>query len=132
VTATDSQAGEIYLTVVIPVHNEEESLPPLCETLDATLKGLGFASEVVFVDEPGFVTEGSWSNIFVEREGQLLTPPLALGLLPGVLRAELIDKGRAVESHLRLADLESGFFIGNSLRGLVPARLVDAAASSIG
>ena len=90
------------------------------------------AAEVVFVDEPGFVTEGSWSNIFVEREGQLLTPPLALGLLPGVLRAELIDKGRAVESHLRLADLESGFFIGNSLRGLVPARLVDAAASSIG
>ncbi|HKX88869.1 MAG TPA: aminodeoxychorismate synthase component I [Sphingopyxis sp.] len=84
------------------------------------------AAEVVFVDEPGFVTEGSWSNIFVERDGQLLTPPLALGLLPGVLRAELIEKGRAVESHLRLADLESGFFIGNSLRGLVPARLADA------
>ncbi|RYD43667.1 MAG: aminodeoxychorismate synthase component I [Sphingomonadales bacterium] len=88
-------------------------------------------AEIVFVDEPGFVTEGSWSNIFVERDGQLLTPPLALGLLPGVLRAELIDKGRAVESHLRLADLESGFFIGNSLRGLIPARLADAAASSI-
>lgn len=81
------------------------------------------AAEVVFVDEPGFVTEGSWSNIFVERDGQLLTPPLALGLLPGVLRAELIDKGRAVESHLRLADLADGFFIGNSLRGLIPARL---------
>jgi para-aminobenzoate synthetase/4-amino-4-deoxychorismate lyase len=87
------------------------------------------AAEVVFVDEPGFVTEGSWSNVFVERGGQLLTPPLALGLLPGVLRAELIDKGRAVESHLRLADLESGFFIGNSLRGLIPARLADAAAA---
>ncbi|MHA4835244.1 aminodeoxychorismate synthase component I [Sphingopyxis sp. MSC1_008] len=83
------------------------------------------AAEVVFVDEPGFVTEGSWSNIFVERDGQLLTPPLALGLLPGVLRAELIDKGRAVESHLRLADLDSGFFIGNSLRGLIPARLAE-------
>ncbi|HEY0595501.1 aminodeoxychorismate synthase component I [Sphingopyxis sp.] len=90
------------------------------------------AAEVVFVDEPGFVTEGSWSNIFVERDGQLLTPPLALGLLPGVLRAELIDKGRAVESHLRLGDLEGGFFIGNSLRGLVPARLADPATSSIG
>ena len=87
------------------------------------------AAEVVFVDEPGFVTEGSWSNIFVERDGQLLTPPLALGLLPGVLRAELIDKGRAVESHLRLADLADGFFIGNSLRGLIPARLVDATAT---
>lgn len=90
------------------------------------------AAEVVFVDEPGFVTEGSWSNIFIEREGQLLTPPLALGLLPGVLRAELIDKGRAVESHLRVADLESGFFIGNSLRGLIPARLADATPAPIG
>src|SRR5690606_15637888 len=84
------------------------------------------AAEVVFIDEPGFVTEGSWSNIFVERDGLLLTPPLSLGLLPGVLRAELIEKGRAVESHLRLADLEKGFFIGNSLRGLVPARLAEA------
>lgn len=80
------------------------------------------AAEVIFIDEPGFVTEGSWSNVFVERDGLLLTPPLALGLLPGVLRAELIEKGRAVESHLRVADLADGFFIGNSLRGLVPAR----------
>ncbi len=86
------------------------------------------AAEVVFVDEPGFVTEGSWSNIFVERDGLLLTPPLSLGLLPGVLRAELIEKGRAIESHLRLADLESGFFIGNSLRGLIPARLAEERA----
>lgn len=85
------------------------------------------AAEIVFVDEPGFVTEGSWSNIFVERDGLLLTPPLSLGLLPGVLRAELIDKGRAVESHLRLADLGEGFFIGNSLRGLIPARLIEDA-----
>ncbi|WP_176473490.1 aminodeoxychorismate synthase component I [Sphingopyxis sp. GW247-27LB] len=90
------------------------------------------AAEVVFVDEPGFVTEGSWSNIFVEREGVLLTPPLSLGLLPGVLRAELIDKGRAVESHLRVTDLADGFFIGNSLRGLVPARLADITETPIG
>ena len=88
--------------------------------------------EVVFVDEPGFVTEGSWSNIFVEREGLLLTPPLSLGLLPGVLRAELIDKGRAIESHLRVADLADGFFIGNSLRGLVPARLAEVPVAAVG
>ena len=98
---------------------------------DAAREASG-AAEVVFVDEPGFVTEGSWSNIFVERDGMLLTPPLALGLLPGVLRAELVDKGRAVESHLRAADLADGFFIGNSLRGLVPARLADDGAGAIG
>lgn len=88
------------------------------------------AAEILFVDEPGFVTEGSWSNIFVERDGVLLTPPAELGLLPGVLRGELIDKGRAIESHLRLADLEDGFFIGNSLRGLIPARLIEAPSAS--
>lgn len=81
------------------------------------------AAEVIFVDDNGFVTEGSWTNIFVERDDHLLTPPVSVGLLPGVLRAELIEKGRAVESHLRLADLDNGFFIGNSLRGLMPARL---------
>src|SRR3546814_20618333 len=31
------------------------------------------AVEVVFVDEPGLVTDGSWSTIFVERDGLLLT-----------------------------------------------------------
>ncbi|WP_235588067.1 aminodeoxychorismate synthase component I [Sphingopyxis sp. H115] len=103
----------------------------LRDAYDAARRASG-AAEVVFVDERGFVTEGSWSNIFVERDGQLLTPPLVVGLLPGVLRAELIEKGRAVESHLRLADLENGFFIGNSLRGLVPARLAGEMASSIG
>jgi para-aminobenzoate synthetase / 4-amino-4-deoxychorismate lyase len=83
------------------------------------------AAEVAFVNAEGFVTEGSMTNIFVERDGKLLTPPAELGLLPGVLRAELIERGQAVESHLRAADLEGGFFIGNAVRGLVPAQLAE-------
>ncbi|OYX15434.1 MAG: hypothetical protein B7Z16_13360, partial [Algoriphagus sp. 32-45-6] len=42
-----------------------------------------------FTDAEGFLTEGSFTSIFVERNGVLVTPPLARGLLPGVLRAEL-------------------------------------------
>jgi para-aminobenzoate synthetase/4-amino-4-deoxychorismate lyase len=80
--------------------------------------------EVLFVDPEGFVTEGSFTTVFAERDGRLVTPPLARGLLPGVLRARLIDEGRAVEGELRADDLEAGFFIGNALRGLIPARLV--------
>jgi para-aminobenzoate synthetase/4-amino-4-deoxychorismate lyase len=83
------------------------------------------AAEVAFVNDEGFVTEGSLTNIFVERDGRLLTPPLDLGLLPGVLRGELIARGQAVESHVRAADLADGFFVGNAVRGLVPARLVE-------
>ena len=81
------------------------------------------AFEIVFTDADGFLTEGSFSNIFVERDGILLTPPLARGLLPGILRARLIDEGRAKEADLREADLAGGFLIGNAFRGLVRARL---------
>jgi len=80
------------------------------------------AHEALFLRPDGLVTEGSFTNLFVERDGQLLTPPLGLGLLPGVLRRSLIEQGRAVEAELTLADLGAGFFIGNALRGLMPAR----------
>jgi para-aminobenzoate synthetase/4-amino-4-deoxychorismate lyase len=81
------------------------------------------AFEVVFTDADGFVTEGSFTNVFVERDGRLLTPPLTRGLLPGILRARLLDEGRAAEADLTPADLAAGFFVGNALRGLIPARL---------
>ena len=78
----------------------------------------------VFLDNEGFVTEGAIWNIFVERGGKLCTPPLSRGLLPGILRAEMIADGRAVEADLRAEDLANGFILGNSLRGLVSAKLV--------
>jgi len=84
--------------------------------------------EILFRDEAGFLTEGSFTSLFVECGGRLLTPPLARGLLPGVLRARLIDEGRAEEADLVEADLESGFLIGNAVRGLVRARLRSAGA----
>lgn len=83
------------------------------------------ADEVVFTDADGALTEGSFTHVFVERDGQLLTPPLAQGLLPGILRRELIEQGRAVEARLTADDLAGGFVVGNSLRGLMRARLLD-------
>lgn len=79
--------------------------------------------EVVFVDREGFLTEGSFTNLFVRRGGRLLTPPLERGLLPGVLREVLLEEGRAEEADLRAEDLEGGFFVGNAVRGLIAARL---------
>jgi para-aminobenzoate synthetase/4-amino-4-deoxychorismate lyase len=78
--------------------------------------------EVVFEDVAGFLTEGSFTNIFAERGGRLVTPPLSRGLLPGVLRQRLLDEGRAVEGDLKPADVADGFLLGNAVRGLVPAR----------
>ena len=88
----------------------------------ATAKEAG-ATEALLVRD-GLVTEGSWTNVFIERDGTLVTPPVSAGLLPGVLRRSLIEAGKAREGNVRLEDLADGFFIGNALRGLMPARLV--------
>lgn len=87
------------------------------------------AREAVFENQYGEITEGAWTNIFVERDGQLLTPPLAAGLLPGTLRADLLAAGRAVEARLTHADLLAvdALYLGNSVRGLMPAQLITQA-----
>jgi len=92
---------------------------------DAPREAAG-AFETVFVDADGFLTEGSFTNLFVERDGRLLTPPLSRGLLPGILRERLLAEGRALEAELREDDLKGGFLIGNSLRGLMGAQLRSA------
>lgn len=79
--------------------------------------------ETLLEDNEGFLTEGCFTNLFVERDGLLLTPPASRGLLPGVLRAELLASGKARETDLTRADLAGGFLIGNALRGLIRAKL---------
>ena len=80
--------------------------------------------EVLFVRPDGLLTEGSFTNLFVRRvDGKLLTPPASRALLPGILRERLIASGEAIEHDLVEADLRDGFFLGNALRGLIPARL---------
>ncbi|WP_305097816.1 aminodeoxychorismate synthase component I [Croceibacterium aestuarii] len=82
------------------------------------------AGEALLVRSDGLVTEGSISNLFVERGNALLTPRASLGLLPGVLRRRLLEEGRAEEADLTLDDLAGGFLLGNAVRGLLPARLL--------
>lgn len=85
------------------------------------------ADEVILLNERGEVCEGTITNIFAEAaDGMLLTPPLTSGLLPGVLRAELIRERKARGEVLKLDDLRHRkLFVGNSLRGLIPAELID-------
>lgn len=82
--------------------------------------------ELIFLNERGEVCEGTITNLFVQQGDTLVTPQQSSGLLPGVLRAELLDTGRAVEAVLTLPDLENAeaIFCGNSLRGLIPVTLV--------
>lgn len=82
------------------------------------------SDEVIFQDEEGFVSEGSFTNVFVRQDGVLVTPPAHRGLLPGVLRRALLAEGLAIERDVHIEDLVDGFLVGNAVRGLVDAQLM--------
>ena len=50
----------------------------------------GYA-EGIALDESGYVSEGSGENVFVVRDGKLLTPPLGASVLPGITRDTVIE-----------------------------------------
>lgn len=78
--------------------------------------------EVIFLNERGEVCDGSITTVFFDRGQGMRTPPLSSGLLPGVLRAEL----GCPEEVLRHGDLPKvRLWVGNALRGLIPAVFVE-------
>jgi para-aminobenzoate synthetase / 4-amino-4-deoxychorismate lyase len=105
-----------------PLLRHKTSRRELHDSEHARLAASLGCDEVLFLNERGELTEGSRTNIFLEIEGRLLTPPIACGLLDGCLRRELVEQGRCLEAALTGADLDraSKIFLGNSLRGLVP------------
>lgn len=82
--------------------------------------------EYIYQNERGELCEGTITNLFLEIDGRLFTPALQSGLLPGVLRQSLIVDGRASEAILTLDDLNRAntIYMGNSLRGLIRAKLI--------
>jgi 4-amino-4-deoxychorismate lyase len=83
------------------------------------------AEEVILTNERGELCEGTITSLFLDDgSGILKTPPLACGLLAGVLREELLESGKAVEQVVLPEDLATGtVLLGNSLRGLIRCRL---------
>ncbi len=101
-------------------HFHKTTLREEYEKVREYLPKLGL-KEVIFYNEKGEVLEGTISNLFWKRGDIFYTPPLSLGLLPGVLRESLLRKKKAVERLFTLRDLEEekgSLYIGNSLRGL--------------
>ena len=77
-------------------------------------------------NERGELTEGWRTNLFVERDGVTWTPPVASGLLPGILRSRLVSEGRVRERAIAAEELHvaDAIYVGNSARGLLRASLV--------
>jgi len=84
-------------------------------------------TEVIFLNERGEVTEGAYSNIVALLDGELVTPPLASGLLPGVFREELLAAGTIKERVLTRSDLAGApeIYLVNSVRKWRRCRLVE-------
>jgi len=81
--------------------------------------------EWIFANERGELCEGTITNLFLDLGDGMRTPPVACGLLPGILRARLLDERQCREQVLVLDDLPRGrLFVGNALRGLIEADLV--------
>jgi 4-amino-4-deoxychorismate lyase len=82
----------------------------------------GGYDEMVFQNERGEVCDGSITTVFFDRGHGLCTPPLSSGLLPGILRTQMIATGAARESVLMASELsEVRLWVGNSLRGMIRA-----------
>jgi len=86
------------------------------------------ADECLSRDDSGWLWEGCRGNLFLARKALVQTPPLDGPVLPGIMRAIVLERARAsgfevVEARLRLEDLDRSdeVFFTNSLRGIVPA-----------
>jgi branched-chain amino acid aminotransferase len=97
------------------------------------------AEEALLVDREHNVLEGATSNVFAVRAGRLITPPIALGILPGITRAHVLlvakELSLEVEERPLLVSELSGLdelFISSSIRELVPVVRVDGQAIGAG
>jgi branched-chain amino acid aminotransferase len=93
---------------------------------------LGGAHEALLLDRAGMVTEGASSNVFAVREGRLLTPPLAMGILEGVTRGVVMELARGAGVEVEEVPLSPGdlaradeLFITSTAREVLPVTLLD-------
>jgi para-aminobenzoate synthetase/4-amino-4-deoxychorismate lyase len=83
------------------------------------------AFDVLLANEEGEPTEFTIGNLVAEIGGELVTPPLDAGLLPGVMRAELLARGEVRERPVGFAELRRArrLWLVNAVRGWVPVRM---------
>jgi para-aminobenzoate synthetase/4-amino-4-deoxychorismate lyase len=81
--------------------------------------------DVLLWNTRGEITESTVANVVVRRDGELVTPPVECGLLPGTARAELIERRRVREKIVLREELEDvqALYLVNSVRGWLPTVL---------
>lgn len=81
--------------------------------------------ECIFENEDGFLTEGIYTNYFFEKDGRWFTAPVSDGLLPGIMRQRLLQRGFGEERRIHKSELLdfSRIIAVNSLRGIIRCEL---------
>lgn len=122
--------------VVVPwVRNERGALAGLKTTSYAeNVRALAYAhergaDEAIFANTRGDLCEGTGTNVFVVRDGDLITPSTAAGCLAGVTRALVLEWVGGEERDVRLEALATAeeAFLTSSTRDVMPIRAVDGA-----
>ena len=87
--------------------------------------------DVLLVNSRGEVTESTIANVAVEIEGRLCTPPVACGLLPGILRGDLLERGALIEQCITVEQLLGSprVLLLNSVRGMYEVQVIGAAGN---
>lgn len=88
--------------------------------------------EAIMLNEAGQVTDGSGENVFIVRDGVLVTPPTQAGCLDGITRASVIRMARDLGYEVReeflvrtdLYNADEAFFTGTAAE-ITPIREVD-------
>jgi branched-chain amino acid aminotransferase len=137
---SERQYAEGVPVVVVGIRrNHPDSLDPAiksCNLLnnilavrEAQARG---AEEAILLNHRGEVAEGASSNLFIVKDGAVLTPPLDAGILPGITRDVILQMGPAwglaiKEQTLRVPDLLAAdeMFITSTLKEAAPVRSLD-------
>ncbi|WP_061965613.1 aminotransferase class IV [Demequina aurantiaca] len=149
VTATDAPAPKRCRAVRAPwVRNERSAIAGVKSTSYAEnvvmaqfAAGKG-ADEAIVANTHGHLCEGTATNIFIEVDDEILTPPLASGCLPGITRGLALEWGARAGLPIRPADVgeldmsvlervrEGAAFaaVSSSTRGVQPLDMLDGVA----
>ena len=115
----------------VPIHRHKTLNYWECRRAREWARAKG-AFDALFLTPGGDILEGSATNVFCVRRNELLTPPVAMGLLPGVMRRFVMAAAREIlglrvqEARLALRDLRQAdeTFVTNALIGALPIRRI--------
>jgi branched-chain amino acid aminotransferase len=136
----ESLTGGVRMTISSWRRNDSNAIPPAAKAtgqyLNSSLAKIeaiksGY-DEAIMLNSQGYVSDASGENLFVIRDGVLITPPLSAGALGGITRDSVIeiagDLGIAcAEKNLVRSDLYTAdeAFLSGTAAEVVPIRSID-------